>query len=84
MVKVMDMVMATVMVKNNRLIKREKMSEYSKGQAEGLQRNLDLIRKYGTDKDKDCLRGSGMAGNKPLSKTFYRRLYKATGLKHLP
>lgn len=47
------------------------------GMASGLQRNLDLIRKYGTDKDKDCLRGSGMAGNRPLSKTFYDRLKKA-------
>ena len=46
-------------------------------EAKGLQRNLDLIRKYGTDRDKGCLRGSGMAGNKPLSKIFYRRLKKA-------
>ena len=53
------------------------MSEYSKEEAKGLSRNLNLIRKYGTDKDRDCLRGSGMAGNRPLSKTFYRRLKKA-------
>lgn len=46
------------------------------GEARGLGRNLDLIRKYGTDKDKDCLRGSGM-GNCLLSKTFYDRLKKA-------
>lgn len=53
------------------------MSEYSEGEARGLAHNLDLIRRYGTDKDKDCLRGSGMAGNRPLSKMFYRRLKKA-------
>ena len=47
------------------------------GEARRLQRNLDLIRKYGTDKDKDCLHGSGMAGNRPLSKTFYANLKKA-------
>lgn len=46
-------------------------------ESRGLQRNLDLIRKYGTDKDKGCLRGSGMVGNRPLSKTFYGRLKKA-------
>jgi len=46
------------------------------GEAKGLSHNLDLIRKYGTDKDKDCLRGSGMAGNRPLSKTFYENLKK--------
>lgn len=51
-------------------------SEYSKGEAKGLERNLNLIRQYGTDKDKNCLRGSGMAGNRPLSKTFYNRLKK--------
>lgn len=43
----------------------------------GLTYNLDLIRKYGTDKDKEILKGSGMTGSKPLSKTFYRRLKKA-------
>lgn len=53
------------------------MSEYSKNEAEGLARNLDLIRKYGTKKDKGRLRGSGMAGDRPLSKTFYDRLKKA-------
>lgn len=53
------------------------MSEYSKGEAKGLAHNLDLIRKFGTDKDKDCLRGSGMASNNPLSKAFYNRLKKA-------
>jgi len=47
------------------------------GEARGLSHNLDLIRKYGTDRDKDCLRGSGMAGNRPLSKTFYGNLKKA-------
>ena len=53
------------------------MSEYSIAEAKELSENLNLIRKYGTDKDKDCLRGSGMAGNRPLSKTFYTRLKKA-------
>ncbi len=43
----------------------------------GLNYNLSLIRKYGIDKDKDQLYGSGMAGNRPLSKTFYKRLKKA-------
>ena len=52
-------------------------TEYSAGEARGLSHNLDLIRKHGTDKDKDCLRGSGMAGNRPLSKIFYERLKKA-------
>ena len=47
------------------------------GEAEGLSHNLDLIRKYGTDKDKDRLRGSGMSGNHPLSKIFYANLKKA-------
>ena len=46
-------------------------------EAEGLQRHLDLVRKYGTDEDKNCLRGSGMAGNRPLSKTLFNRLKKA-------
>lgn len=45
--------------------------------SEGLNKNLALIRKYGTEKDKDQLRGSGMSGNRPLSKTFYVRLKKA-------
>jgi len=48
------------------------------GESRGLDYNLDLIRKYGTDKDKDCLRGSGMKGGCPLSKTFYDRLKKAS------
>jgi len=46
-------------------------------EARGLDHNLDLIRKYGTDRDKKCLRGSGMAGNQPLSEIFYNRLKKA-------
>lgn len=38
---------------------------------------LNLIRRYGTEADKAQLRGSGMATNKDLSKTYYRRVEKA-------
>jgi len=52
-------------------------SSIKSGEMDGLQYNLDLIRKYGTDEDKGLLRGSGMSGNKKLSKTFHKRLKKA-------
>ena len=47
------------------------------GEARGLAYNLNLIRKYGTDKDKDYSRGSGMKGGRPLSNVFYENLKKA-------
>ena len=47
------------------------------GEGKGLGHNLNLVRKYGTKKDKECLKGSGMAGNKPMSKTFHKRLKKS-------
>lgn len=45
------------------------------GEARGLEHNLNLIREYGTGKDKDCLKGSGMKGGR-LSEKFYKRLKK--------
>ena len=52
-------------------------AEYNAELAKGLDKMLDLIRQHGTDRDKECLRGSGMKSNRPLSETFYRRLKKA-------
>ena len=38
------------------------MSEPSKGESEGLNRNLNWIRQHGTEKNREFMKGSGFTG----------------------